>query len=168
MPQKTRKSRSSKTTANRKAAKAGHNKKQESKKARGVKAVRSRATKRAFSKTAPVSFVAGGDNNNLEKIDHIVVLMMENRSFDHMLGYLKLEGTNPEVDGLDSEMSNTYAGKTYAVHRLPGTVFEHDPGHQGDAVAEQLSNHGSGFVANYVSIHAEDDPALIMGYHNGS
>jgi len=23
---------------------------------------------------------------NLEKVDHIVVLMMENRSFDHMLG----------------------------------------------------------------------------------
>ncbi len=30
---------------------------------------------------------------NLEKVDHIVVLMMENRSFDHMLGYLSLGGT---------------------------------------------------------------------------
>ncbi len=29
--------------------------------------------------------------------------MMENRSFDHMLGYLKLEGSNPNVDGLDAE-----------------------------------------------------------------
>jgi phospholipase C len=28
---------------------------------------------------------------NLGKIDHIVVLMLENRSFDHMLGYLSLE-----------------------------------------------------------------------------
>ena len=26
--------------------------------------------------------------NNLNKIDYIVILMMENRSFDHMLGYL--------------------------------------------------------------------------------
>jgi hypothetical protein len=28
---------------------------------------------------------------NLGKIDHVVVLMMENRSFDHMLGYLRLQ-----------------------------------------------------------------------------
>ena len=31
-------------------------------------------------------------------IKHIVVLMMENRSFDHMLGYLSKAGM--EVDGL--------------------------------------------------------------------
>lgn len=29
---------------------------------------------------------------NLEKVDHIVVLMLENRSFDHTLGYLSLKG----------------------------------------------------------------------------
>jgi len=29
---------------------------------------------------------------SLEKVDHVVVLMMENRSFDHMLGYLSLTG----------------------------------------------------------------------------
>ena len=34
----------------------------------------------------------GSGSQNLEKIEHIVVLMMENRSFDHMLGYLKLNG----------------------------------------------------------------------------
>src|SRR5690348_6777880 len=28
---------------------------------------------------------------NLAKIEHIVVLMMENRSFDHLMGYLKLD-----------------------------------------------------------------------------
>ncbi len=37
---------------------------------------------------------------NLEKVDHIVVLMLENRSFDHMLGYLSLEGGRGDVDGL--------------------------------------------------------------------
>src|SRR5262249_3423712 len=37
---------------------------------------------------------------NLGKVDHIFVLMMENRSFDHMLGYLKLTGANGDVDGL--------------------------------------------------------------------
>jgi len=115
-----------------------------------------------------VRFVAGGPNDNLEKIDHIVILMMENRSFDHMLGYLKLEGSNPNVDGLDAAMSNSNNGTSYPVHRLPGTVFEHDPGHGPEAVEQQLSNHNGGFVSNYASIHEEDDPALIMGYHNGS
>src|ERR1700738_5280279 len=43
---------------------------------------------------------------NLGKIDHIVVLMMENRSFDHMLGYLSLEGNRADVDGLRSGESN--------------------------------------------------------------
>ena len=28
----------------------------------------------------------------LDNLRHIVVLMMENRSFDHMLGYLKRDG----------------------------------------------------------------------------
>src|SRR5438046_9347497 len=41
---------------------------------------------------------------NLQKIKHIVVLMMENRSFDHMLGYLKKdEIPMPDVDGLDRD-----------------------------------------------------------------
>lgn len=30
---------------------------------------------------------------NLKRIKHIVVLMMENRSFDQMLGYLALSST---------------------------------------------------------------------------
>ncbi len=115
-----------------------------------------------------VRFVAGGPNDNLEKIDHIVVLMMENRSFDHMLGYLKLEGINPDVDGLDSTMANSHAGTSYAVHRLSSGVFEHDPGHGAEAVAQQLSNQNSGFVTNYMSIHVEDEPGLIMGYYNES
>jgi len=32
-------------------------------------------------------------------IKHVVLLMQENRSFDHMLGWLKVE--NPEVDGVN-------------------------------------------------------------------
>jgi phospholipase C len=31
---------------------------------------------------------------------------MENRSFDHMLGYLKLEARRDDVDGLTPNMSN--------------------------------------------------------------
>jgi phospholipase C len=47
-------------------------------------------------------------SNNLDKFDHIIILMMENRSFDHMLGYLSLPeelgGKNrSDVDGLKGD-----------------------------------------------------------------
>ncbi len=40
----------------------------------------------------------------LEQLQHIVVLMMENRSFDHMLGSLK--AVNPQIDGVTPDLSN--------------------------------------------------------------
>jgi phospholipase C len=42
--------------------------------------------------------------SNLDKIEHIVVLMMENRSFDNVLGWLYPD--NPEFRGVNSSMSN--------------------------------------------------------------
>ena len=40
----------------------------------------------------------------LDNLKHIVVLMMENRSFDHMLGSLK--AVNPAIDGIVAGLSN--------------------------------------------------------------
>jgi phospholipase C len=40
----------------------------------------------------------------LDKLKHIVVLMLENRSFDHMLGSLK--AVNPRIDGVSDPFSN--------------------------------------------------------------
>ena len=105
---------------------------------------------------------------NLNKIDHIVVLMMENRSFDHLLGYLKLE-LGKSIDGLTIGMSNTFQGNTFAVHRLTHTAFPdgEDPCHSGACVAEQLSNSNGGFVANFGHTYPHAlDPALVMGYYN--
>ena len=47
---------------------------------------------------------------NLEKIDHVVVVMLENRSFDHMLGYLSLSGDARTIDGLRPGLANEYQG----------------------------------------------------------
>jgi phospholipase C len=60
---------------------------------------------------------------NLEKVDQIVVLMLENRSFDHMLGYLSLEGGRGDIDGLRAEFSNEYNGRGYPVHHLDTTAI---------------------------------------------
>lgn len=104
---------------------------------------------------------------NLNKFDHIIVLMMENRSFDHVLGYLKLE-LGKAVDGLTSDMSNTFKGKTYAVHRLTDTSFSggEDPCHSGACVAEQLSGTNAGFVSNFAGTYPDADLGLVMGYYN--
>jgi len=40
----------------------------------------------------------------LDNLKHIVVLMMENRSFDHMLG--SLTAVNPQIDGIAAALSN--------------------------------------------------------------
>lgn len=40
----------------------------------------------------------------LDNLKHIVVLMMENRSFDHMLG--SLTAVNPQIDGISARLSN--------------------------------------------------------------
>jgi phospholipase C len=44
----------------------------------------------------------------LDKLKHIVVLMMENRSFDHMLGGLKKK--YPKINGLNGDALTLRAG----------------------------------------------------------
>lgn len=119
--------------------------------------------------------MAADEALNLGHIDHIVVLMLENRSFDHMLGYLSLEGGRTDVDGLTAAMANPGADRSYPVFHLPrGAVGakELDPEHSGEAVARQI--HGGamdGFVASYAETLARRgvvaaDPGPIMGYYN--
>jgi phospholipase C len=60
---------------------------------------------------------------NLVKVEHIVVLMMENRSFDHMLGFLSIDRRRGEVDGPRPGLKNT--------------VNAQDPDHSGEGVDEQ-------------------------------
>ena len=108
---------------------------------------------------------------NLRKIDNIVVLLLENRSFDHMLGYLKLEGSRNDVDGLTPGLSNSDGQKNYAIHHLDHTAFKsnQDPCHSGQCVADQLANNNGGFVKNYVKTHPKDpERDLVMGYYNNN
>jgi phospholipase C len=116
----------------------------------------------------------------LRQIKHIVVLMMENRSFDQMLGYLKRAGL-PDVEGLTGNERNLDAeGNEYPVFEfsadetafhLPGRPLDKslDPCHSPKCVSEQLSDGNGGFVKNYI---AENDPPaewrrLPMGYYTG-
>jgi phospholipase C len=111
---------------------------------------------------------------NLEKVDHIVVLMLENRSFDHMLGYLSLEGGRGDIDGLRGEFSNPHNGGAYPVHHLDTTAITDDPDHSAEAVDLQLGDGAmDGFVTSFAKTLSDRglegaDVGRIMGYYNGA
>lgn len=77
----------------------------------------------------------------LDALKHIVVLMMENRSFDHMLGSLK--AVNPLIDGVDGTQWNPdiQGNKVFA---QPLAEFQSqldpDPDHHFPAVDLQIFN----------------------------
>ena len=81
----------------------------------------------------------------LESIDTIVILMMENRSFDHMLGYLSLKkfGGRTDVNGLKDDqawlnsVANKWQGSAFSPIPLaePGIP---DPPHERPNIATQL------------------------------
>jgi phospholipase C len=106
---------------------------------------------------------------NLEKVDHVVVVMLENRSFDHMLGYLSLSGARPEIDGLRPGLANDYQGRTYPVHHLAATALGIDPDHSAGAIDIQVADGSmSGFVASAGATlaaqgTADGDPGCVMG-----
>lgn len=91
--------------------------------------------------------IAGAD-----KYDHIVVLMMENRSFDNMLGYLYQQNELPPgeyfngVAGKNFSNPVTVPDTTYSVdsiHVYPGTVMTDpspDPGEEYPHINTQLFN----------------------------
>jgi phospholipase C len=111
---------------------------------------------------------------NLQKTDHIVVLMLENRSFDHMLGYLSLEGSRDDIDGLREEFANDHDGRRYPVRHLETTAITDDPDHSARSVDLQV---GGGKMNGFVTSFAETlssrqvpdgDPGRVMGYYNAA
>src|ERR1700721_2633731 len=67
---------------------------------------------------------ANTPTDGLSSINHIVVLMLENRSFDHMLGYLYADSGNvspsgQSFDGLTGKESNPNAkGQAVPVYKI--------------------------------------------------
>lgn len=81
----------------------------------------------------------------LQNLKHIVVLMMENRSFDHMLGALKAE--DPRIDGLTGNETNPdtngAAVKVQPLAQFQGQL-DPDPDHHFPAVDLQIFNGSNG------------------------
>jgi phospholipase C len=108
----------------------------------------------------------------LERIEHIVVLQLENRSFDHMLGYLALPEhrldphpgeLDAAVNGLRAGLGNEYEGVRYEPARLDEPVFDRhdlDPPHDADEVARQIAG---GEMSGFVEAWAEKLIAKEVG-----
>jgi phospholipase C len=115
---------------------------------------------------------------NLSKIKHIVVLMLENRSFDHMLGFLKVE-RGRDVEGLKGTEANELPGKNgqpsrrFTVFPLQDTQLLYDPPHHVQSVVNQIVGPMGGFVSEYQRCFDPKhevpgtpfDPSAVMGYH---
>jgi phospholipase C len=89
-----------------------------------------------------------------------MVLMLENRSFDHMLGYLSLPAeaggkARADIDGLSGPETNVneYDGERYPIEPFGRgrLVKSQDPDHSGAGVARQMEGGMAGFVADYVA-----------------
>jgi phospholipase C len=110
-----------------------------------------------------------------DQIQHVFVLMLENRSFDQLLGFSGISGIDAvsglqtAVSGLSGSETNTYNGKVATVAQPADYAMVVDPGHEFLDVLCQLCGPGaqyapggsyppidnSGFVASYAEVCAK-------------
>jgi phospholipase C len=101
---------------------------------------------------------------------HVVLLMLENRSFDHMLG--ALEAVVPGLDGVPAggppRANPDVAGQLVAQLPVGAAIVDPDPQHDTTDVLEQLEDGNGRFVKNYERAHTgltADQKQAIMAYH---
>jgi phospholipase C len=118
-------------------------------------------------------------------INHVFVLMLENQSFDRLLGLSGITGTDPilkkerPVDGSNINMSNTYNGKSYFVKAGAPWSMTSDPNHEFEDVFEQLTGldvsqfkpgqpyptpSNSGFAQNFAKLNPTNLDDIMSGY----
>jgi phospholipase C len=119
-------------------------------------------------------------------IEHVFVVMLENRSFDHLLGFSGIQGKDPsgaptKLDGLTGRESNrSLAGNSIAVSSPADFLMDYGPGHEFKDVKEQICGKGGtysspsppvgqydpninngGYISNF-SLYNRKDPESIM------
>jgi phospholipase C len=147
---------------------------------RGVKALAaSRSVSPPISMLALVRALC--EQGTLHKVDHFFVLVLENRSFDHILGFSGISGMRPDsgenrpIDGLTQKFANVSNVDSqtiaYSVEPTAPFVLEPDIAHEFDNVKRQLCGNisldtpysketitNSGFVLNRENPPPGDSP----------
>ena len=109
-----------------------------------------------------------------DPIKHVLVLALENRSFDHMVG--ACQAVKPNIDGIDpaaAARSNSHAGKDYPQAPGASRIVADDPRHETPHVLVQMKFDAAGmpntgFVEDYATAYpmlTEDGRAEIMKFH---
>ena len=99
------------------------------------------------------------------QIDHVVVLMLENNSFDRMLGWM------PGVDGVDvahPRSNPNLAGTAVAQKTTVTRQMKSDPAHDLSDVLAQMAGPNLGFVKNFQRHYAQSvaaDWVEVMAYY---
>ena len=102
-----------------------------------------------------------------ERIDTVVVLMMENRSFDHYLGALSLTEGRNDVDGLQGGMSNPHPdGGEVEIHPADQFCISDPPHGWGSSHDQFADGDNSGFVSEHYARHGSEKAHRVMGYYS--
>jgi phospholipase C len=108
-----------------------------------------------------------------DPIEHVVVLMLENHSFDEMLGCMR--SVYPKLEGVDSK--NPASNPDYpsgSISQAPKTArtIADDPQHDLDNVLRQIGTAATpcqGFVSDFAHSYPQtnaQERALVMGYYD--
>jgi phospholipase C len=105
-----------------------------------------------------------------DPIKHVIVLMLENRSFDHMLG--GLSKAIPGLDGVPTDGSvrsnSDPDGQTYEQIVGAALALRYDPKHELQHVLNQLRDAGADFVDDFARAYPlsqQTDRAEVMKFH---
>lgn len=114
----------------------------------------------------------------MAEIEHVVVLMMENRSFDSMLG--RLYDDRLDFNGVPKDAMNIWQDKSYPVWTSPGSLSTDsariptpDPKEDFSAMTEQIFGPGDpppakptmgGFVASYAKTDTHRPGDVMHGF----
>lgn len=105
-----------------------------------------------------------------DSIEHVIVLMLENRSFDHMLGVF--QQVYPDLDGIPTggtTRADRYnkTGKIYQQLATKQRQLDPSPLHEHRDVMLQISNGMSGFIDDYATVTGskEENFSAVMGYY---
>lgn len=108
-------------------------------------------------------------NAQNDPIEHVVLLLMENHSFDQMLGCL--DAVHEGLDGIRNAASRSNTdgkGHVFSPRPTRERQMKHDPNHEHDAVMKQIADGNRGFVRSFVHDYPNSSVAArqdIMGYY---
>jgi phospholipase C len=100
--------------------------------------------------------------NGLSSVEHVVVLMLENRSFDHMLGFLYTDSGNASPSGQPYEGLNGTESNPAAADGSPVSVFRIEPA-TGNAYFMPGADPGEGYMATNAQLFGGGESAATPG-----